>query len=64
MSRAWGVKNGAVIYRPTGKALAPWIAKATGAQQTWVKEMDKLGYKGAEMLACLKAAARKYGQAK
>ena len=60
LSREYGVKKGAEIGRLSKEALDRWIARATASHEVWIKEMDKRGYKGAEMLAFLKKTAKKY----
>lgn len=59
-SRAYGVKRGADIDTLSPEALQRWTARAASAHELWAKEMDKRGHKGAEMLAYLKATAKKH----
>ena len=59
-SREYGVKRGAKISTLSPAALEQWTARATTSHDLWAKEMDKRGHKGAEMLAFLKAAAKKH----
>ena len=59
-SRAYGLKRGAVINQVSKAAMGAWVARASGAQNLWVKEMDKRGLNGAELLAFLKKTAKKY----
>lgn len=59
-SRAYGVKRGTDINTLSAAALQRWTARATSAHDLWAKDMDKRGHNGGEMIAWLKAAAKKH----